>query len=740
MHHLPGARSRQSNSVTFKWGRSVNSKESHHVLIIESVKDRYKAQAAVLIQAGYSVLSIQPDTIEQLQDQLVTSKPDIVVYGKGENMPGLESVTALLIHDHGEIPVIVIVNKLTKHSVSAAENCGAVAVVQNGQSENLLRMVKKTLSSASLLRRVSRLENEFEIIQMQHRVKELESTLREQQARCMSLTDDCRHAIAYIHEGIHIYANRSYTRLLGVANDDAVIGTPLLNWIDLHHNEPLTKLLRNPFASHDITNVKVKLLQEDAEPVEADMEFSAARHDSKICTRITVRASDEREMPGSAPDTLKHHDMVTGLYNRQYFMKLLEENITTCGKSGKFQAVTFILLDNFKTIRERIGITASDTLISEIAGLIREIYGHENIIARFGDYTFTVLNNYNYKEGAQQLAETLRARIDKYALSIDGHTINTTSSIGICVINDHVKDAQNAHSRADLACELARTSGGNQIHIHSTTIDAQIDREVEEKMDDMVRKTIDDDRFYLVYQPVISLNGKAGGHYEVLLRVLDEEGHVILPGQFLALAEKSPLIMEIDHRVIQTAFKALADKHKEEEHTSFFIKLSGETLADPKLPEWIELQLKRFNLKSETVIFEIAESVAASKPHETQAFAQAMHAINCKVAIEHFGYAKNPEIIKYLSVDFLKIDGSLINNLATSKDNQKKVTAIVELARDSNTLCIAEHVDDPHCLVMLWQYSIDYIQGNLVQEPVKELTHDFEDEAALAGIIETNNN
>ena len=727
-----------TGSVTLKRGQSVNNKDSHQVLIIESVKDRHQAQAAALVQAGYSVQSIQPDTIEQLQDRLATSNPDIVIYGKGENIPRLESVTALLVRDDGDIPVIVTVGKLTKHSVSAAENCGAVAVVQNGQPENLLRIVKKTLNSASLLRRVSRLENEVETIQLRHRVNELENTLKEQQVRCASLTDDCRHAIAYIHEGIHIYANGSYANLLGV-DDDEIIGTPLLNWIDLHHNEQLARLLRNPFSGNDSTEIKIKLIQNDAEPLEADVEFSAARHDDRLCTRVTVRAGSEREIPGSAPDTHRHHDMVTGLYNRQYFMKVLEENIITSGNSGKFQAVTFILLDNFKTIREQIGITATDTLISEIATLIREIYGHENTIARFGDYTFTVLNNYNYKEGAQQLAETLRARIEKYTLSVDAHTVNTTSSIGICVINDHVKDAQNAHSRADLACELARTSGGNQVHVHSTTIDAQIDHEVEEKMDDMVRKTIDDDRFYLVYQPVISLNGKAGGHYEVLLRVLDEEGHVILPGQFLSLAEKSPLIIEIDRRVIQTAFKTLARKHKEEEHTSFFIKLSGETLTDPKLPEWIELQLKRFNLKSESIIFEIAESVAASKPHETQAFAQAMQAIDCKVAIEHFGYAKNPEIIKYLSVDFLKIDGSLINNLSASKDNQQKVKAIVELARESNTLCIAEHVDDPHCLVMLWQYSIDYIQGNLVQEPDKELTHDFEDEAALAGIIETEN-
>lgn len=715
----------------------MNSKESHHVLIIESVKDRHKEQAAVLTQAGYSVLSIQPESIEQLEEHLATSKPDIVLYGKGENIPKLESVTALLIQDHDEIPVIVITSKLTKRSATVAENCGAAAVVQNGQSDNLLRTVKKSLRSASLLRRVSRLENESELIHLQNRVKELESTLREQEARCISLTEDCGNAIAYIHEGNHIYVNRSYTNLLGFDNDDEIIGTPLLNWIDLYNKKSLTRLLRTPLASHDIKNIKVKLIQDKAEPIEADMEFSAVEYDNKPCTRIMVRSNCERDMSRSSQDMLRHHDMVTGLYNRQYFMEVLEEKITTCEKPGKFQAVTFILIDNFKTIRERIGITASDTLISEIAGLIREIYGHTNTIARFGDYTFTVLNNYSYKEGAYQLAETLLAKIENHTMTVADQTARTTSSIGICVINEHVKDAQNAHSRADLACELARTSGGNQIHVHSTTIDAQIDREVEEKMDDMVRKTIDDDRFYLVYQPVISLNGKAGGHYEVLLRVLDEEGQVILPGQFLSLAEKSPLIIEIDRRVIQISFKTLAEKHKEDEHTSFFIKLSGETLTDPKLPEWIGLQLKRFNLKGEHIIFEIPESVAVNKPHEIQAFSKSMQAIDCRVAIEHFGYSKNPEIIKYLSVDFLKIDGSLINNLATSKDNQKRVRAIVDLARASNTLCIAEHVDDPHCLVMLWEYSIDYIQGNLVQEPDKELAHDFEDEAALAGIIET---
>jgi EAL domain-containing protein (putative c-di-GMP-specific phosphodiesterase class I) len=299
-----------------------------------------------------------------------------------------------------------------------------------------------------------------------------------------------------------------------------------------------------------------------------------------------------------------------------------------------------------------------------------------------------------------------------------------------------VEDAQSAYSRADLACELARTSGGNQVHVHSTTIDAQIDQEVDEKMDDMIRKTINDDRFYLVYQRVISLNGKAGGHYEVLLRILDEEGRVIMPGQFLSMAEKSPMIMEIDRRVIQIALQTLADNLEEGGNTSLFIKLSGETIADPQLPDWIKSQLLELNLPCNAVIFEIPESVAVNKPNETLVFTKAVQAFGSRVAIEHFGYANKPDIIKGLSVDFLKIDGSLIKNLASSKDNQDRVKSVVDLARSTNTLCIAEHVDDAQCLVMLWQYNIDYIQGNLIHEPGKELSHDFEDEAALAGLIE----
>ena len=726
----------------------MNSKRSQQVLIIEGVQDRCKAQAAALTQAGYSVASVLPGNSEQLEEQLAGSDADIVLYGRGENMPGLAAVTAIFAQADVEIPVIVLETKVTKRSSASAESDGAVAVIQNGQLDRLLRTVRKELKSAMLYRRIERLESGTGVgheesgageSQLQKRINELESILEENEARILSLTDDCRNAIACIHEGTHIYANASYCKLLGHDSDAEIIGTPLLDRVDRQQHEALTKLLRTPFDSHETRQLEVELIQEDAEPIESSLEFSAVRYANKPCTQVIIRACSEREMHKPAPHTHTHahHDLMTGIYNRQYFMNALEENIASVDRSGKFRAVTFILLDNFKEIREEIGVTASDGLIVEIAGLIKEVYGEDHTMARFGDYTFTIINRYSYKEGAEQLAETIRTRVANHKLTVNDHAISTTCSIGICVINDHVKDAQNAYSRADLACELARTSGGNQVHVHSTTIDAQIDQEVDEKIDDMIRKTIDDDRFYLVYQPVISLNGKAGGHYEVLLRVLDEDGCVIMPGQFLSLAEKSPMILEIDRRVIQLAMQALADNHKDGGDLSFFIKLSGEIIADPQFPEWIILQAQRFCLRSAAVIFEIPESVAVNKQSEALAFTKAVHALGFRVAIEHFGYTDRTDIIECLPVDFLKIDGTLISNLASSKDNQEKVRSIVALARRTKTLCIAEHVDDARCLVMLWKYKVDYIQGNLIQEPGKELMHAFEDEAALAGIFES---
>ncbi len=281
-----------------------------------------------------------------------------------------------------------------------------------------------------------------------------------------------------------------------------------------------------------------------------------------------------------------------------------------------------------------------------------------------------------------------------------------------------------------MACEVARSSGGNQIHTHSIVVSEQIGQENEQDWDNVIRTTIDEERFYLAYHPIVSLKGDTRQRYEVLLRIIDEAGHVILPGQFLSIAEKTGLSDEIDRWIISTAFRKLAETRKENDDTSFYIKLSGTTLTDTGLPAWIEEQLRENHLVSDGIVFEIPERTAIDDLKNAMTFVKSMQNLNFRVAFEHYGHSDQPQLLKHLPVDILKIDGALISGLAGNEENQSRVKAIIELAKEHGKVCIAECVDDAGSLARLWQYGVDFIQGNFVQEPSKYLNYDFEGEIA----------
>jgi len=181
----------------------------------------------------------------------------------------------------------------------------------------------------------------------------------------------------------------------------------------------------------------------------------------------------------------------------------------------------------------------------------------------------------------------------------------------------------------DTACEVARSSGGNGIHTHSAVIDEQMTEAHEKEWDKVIRKTIDEERFYLVFQPIICLAGDTSKRYEALLRIVDEEGHTILPGQFLSIAEKSGFISEIDYRILDTAFRKLAELKENGDKTTMFIKLSRAVLADPGLSKWICRKLKEYQLAGSSVAFEIQEVDAANDLKSAITFIKAMKKLQC---------------------------------------------------------------------------------------------------------------
>ena len=244
-----------------------------------------------------------------------------------------------------------------------------------------------------------------------------------------------------------------------------------------------------------------------------------------------------------------------------------------------------------------------------------------------------------------------------------------------------------------------------------------------------VRAAIAANRFRLVYQPIVPLHAQPAEHYEVLTRMLDEQGEEVPPGQFIPAAEGAGLMREIDRLIIHSALQTLVRQHGEGKATALLIKISEDSLADTALPNWIGERLREYHLPGDTVIFEIKETAVLPRLDAVTAFVTALKQLHCRVALGHFGAdPQSLNCLEQLRVDYIKLAGALVDNLGSDANSQATVRAVVQTAHDLGTRTIATFIQDASKMAALWQCGVDYIQGYFLQAPEQNLSYNFSDE------------
>jgi diguanylate cyclase (GGDEF)-like protein len=688
----------------------VNTGESIHLLIVEESSSDANALANELKQSGHSFQFSHAESAETLEKTLDKQLPDIVICAVCEGLPSPEAIKTELEQRNATTAIIAIADAAPEAEVLRMEKSGIAALVSYEYPDHL------HVAFARQAEAIGKLAS----------VRQLEAKLRDSEARCHELIEKSSDAVAYIHEGMHVYANRPYMELFDIGNAEDIEGTPMLDMISPDGRSTFKNFLKNYEDSNDGDNtLAIDCISPQNGEFNCTMECAPASMDGESCTQIIIRVSSDNAELEARIRTLSQKDMLTGLWNRQHFMQELE-HLDDQGP-GQECALAYLALDNFKSVREEAGVASSDLVLCDIANLLQQHISQDDCLARFGDFVFTIIKSGADQDAIRADCEELLKKISGHLSHVEGKAFSMTASLGLCAITEHRKDPQKLVSYADMACEVARTSGGNQLHTHSTVVDE--DSGQEQEWDQVIRDTIDQERFYLVYQPIVSLKGDTTQRYEVLLRIIDEQGHVILPGQFLSIAEKTGMSREIDRWVINKAFEVLAEA-RTSNPVSFFIKLSGASIADPELPEWISGKLREHRLVSDGVVFEVPERIAISDLASAMNFVQAMQSLHCKVALEHFGVDDQPQLLNHVPADILKIDGSLISSMGEDGNAQARVRSIAEFARENNKICFAEFVADAGCLAMLWQIGVDGIQGNFIQEPAKTLDYIFENEIA----------
>jgi diguanylate cyclase (GGDEF)-like protein/PAS domain S-box-containing protein len=415
------------------------------------------------------------------------------------------------------------------------------------------------------------------------------------------------------------------------------------------------------------------------------------------------------------------HDALTGLVNRVEFERRLESALKSARGTDVGHVVCFLDLDRFKTVNDTSGHLAGDNLLREIATLLKEKVRDSDTVARLGGDEFALLLIGCPLEKARQIADDVCHAVADYRFVWHDQIFDIGVSIGLVEIGHESGSAENVLGAADSACYVAKQHGRGRVHVYSARDEIVARQRGEIQWLQRLQQALKENQFELFVQPIISVAGrvKEGPAIEVLLRMREENGEVILPSQFLDSAARYQLMSHIDRWVVQATLTAIASGSlRLPDERSCSINLSGQTLGDEDFLEFVVEALDHTGVMPSQLCFEIPESAVVTNLDHAHRFINVLHGIGCRFALDDFGSGIGSfSNLKFLDIDYLKIDGAYIRDLETDSVNHAMVTAMIKLARTLDFQIVAEQVEDQASFDTVREMGVDFVQGFVIERP-----------------------
>lgn len=423
-------------------------------------------------------------------------------------------------------------------------------------------------------------------------------------------------------------------------------------------------------------------------------------------------------------NTIKHqaaHDKLTDLLNREAFDNELSDYVYDAKNNSKNHVLCYLNLDHFKLINDTAGHTAGDQCLIQVSSLIQSCIRIEDVFGRLGGDEFALILQNCSKESALNITKTIVKTISRMSFNWEGCDYKLGISIGINPLNKNTQDAADAIRKADLACYTAKDKGNNQIYTYVEQDSELIRRQEETYWASRINEAIENNRLRLYAQQIIPLSNKytINKHVEILVRLLDNDGQLITPNAFIPAAERYNLMHLIDKKIIFETFSFI-EKHAEhdDENIHYSINLSGNTLNDKSIADYIRNMAARFNIDNKTICFEITETAAIKNLKQARSFIKELKSVGFKFALDDFGSGLSSfQYLKTLSVDYLKIDGSFVADMVNNNIDRAMVSAINEVAHIMGMETIAEYVENDQIIKKLQDIKVDFGQGYGIEQP-----------------------
>jgi diguanylate cyclase (GGDEF)-like protein/PAS domain S-box-containing protein len=458
---------------------------------------------------------------------------------------------------------------------------------------------------------------------------------------------------------------------------------------------------------------------------------------------IAFRDISERKMMEEKLRWQATHDHLTGLYNRRYFESYLEKEINVVKRSGIMSAVVYLDLDRFKYVNDTAGHGVGDQLLIDLSQQVNKSLRRHDIAARIGGDEFAVILKNVDERTAVNIAEEIRLSISNLRVHHQDKTYHVNASFGVALMDVSDITAGDVMANADIACHISKRMGRNQTHLYEKSSDERNTMGSELGWSARIKEALEKNKLVLHYQPImrmkdvdlLNLPAQDGVlwqrhlndvdkiySYEVLVRMLDEEGKLHYPESFLPTADRFNLMADIDMWVLDNALREMTSAGELSKSIRLSINISGSTVDNDESLEKIKSMIEQYDINPRALTFEVTETCAIANIEEANDFISELRKMGCRFSLDDFGSGFcSFSQLKNLLTDYVKIDGQFVRSMARGATDRAIVTAMNDVAHSLGRYTVAEYVESPEVVRLLKICGVDKIQGNYISVPLTEL-------------------
>ncbi|MBT8077106.1 MAG: GGDEF domain-containing protein [Gammaproteobacteria bacterium] len=599
-----------------------------------------------------------------------------------------------------ELPIIVYSSKVSEAAIQSVMRDGAVDLVSLQNRSRLRAVVLREL-------RAFRVE------------KALNSTLNSATVYRRQLQDFMQgstFAIALVQEGIVAEINESWLKLFEARKRSDFVGLPIMDNFEAESHAAIKGAIvatsKGKWRRGEKLAVKPRSTHGQAQSLE--LEFQLTEHDGSDCVQIKIgKPKRKTEEPTKLVHDALKRDPTTLLFHRTQFLERMVKRLKRKPKSGT-HVLTFIKIDDFSEVKNKVGVVASEDVIALLAEEIRKRLHPRDVAGRFeGTVIMALLERGSDRDGkvwAQQLVDY----VNGLTFRIGQQELAVTCTVGVCGVSGAYSSLDELVTAAANAHQQGKKKGGNTAVLEeSTDVDTRM-RRYDKIWVKRIKAALMENRFRLAQLPIAGLRNDSIEMCDMLVRMIDEQNNAVLPSEFLPAAERNNLMKTLDRWII-TASARFCDNNSADR---VFVRLSRQSIQDPSLTDWMKQEFARQTFEPTRMCLQIPEQDAAKFIKQTKFTADRLRDIGVAFAIEHYGVDQNRlQILDILKPDYIKINGELMHSLTTDTNMQDSVRTVCQAAEQRRIETIAERVENANAMAVLFQLGVHYMQGHYVHEP-----------------------